>query len=417
MKHLLKRLVLFLFFVMGLGISLVSCTEEYLENELLSNIQTGGESHGKGESQRSINRILAISDSVLDTKTRGIISIKTMTPVVEGKDTVAYIINYPNNKGFTIISTYNAVPAVLAYSKENCFSMDNEAANLYFVNNIGKYTAEMLKKTNGKNDVYDEDDIISYTIDPVITIKIGQRAPFDSVVKKYHPNCIAGCGPVAGAMIMAYCKESLTLGDTIYGFKAINKALTVGPSYNPFDSVPVINPNGFIIPPSKPLVTWIDSYGGAVSAMSHLLYALGLPNMMNCEYDYDEKEDKANTSNTTVNALKAFKNAGYIVGNISSYDEKTMVDYLNSRHIYFQHGSAKSGKGGHYWAIDGCKYDYSYSKKEISNCEFYCHWGWYGACDGYYKGKILKPDPEYIYNIDDNFWVKIEIPEADINNM
>lgn len=51
---------------------------------------------------------------------------KSTTRSASVSDTLAYIINYPNEEGFTIVSTSRKIFPVLGFSEKGHFSIDNE---------------------------------------------------------------------------------------------------------------------------------------------------------------------------------------------------------------------------------------------------------------------------------------------------
>lgn len=391
MKNSILKNLLLLLSIFGVGFAFQSCIDEIELRELSNGVTTPSQINGE---TRSLNEIMAISDSVVG-KTRATLA-KGIWPIVDGKDTVAYVVNYSNNSGFTIISANKNVTPVLAFSRDRNFSFDNEIVNRYFLNNIKSYADEVIRKHQYKEE--SDDDIITYERDPIIRINLGQRAPYDSIVQVHHPGCYVGCAPVSAVMIMAYCKSQVTYNNKLYNFRNIKAALIKGPSYNPIDTVPKINPNTI-----KPLVTtWTNNYWGCLNAIRDLLYEVG--ELMGCEYT--SKGTSAKFGNTPV----AFTKTGYKIGSIyEGYNPKMMVDSIDSEHIWFQCGqSTENPKNGHYWVIDGYKYDLVCKNDSIVNCQFYCHWGWYGEDDGYYLGEIFNPFGEKKYKAIGNFWVKIE---------
>ncbi|HCD77739.1 MAG TPA: hypothetical protein DEQ27_05380 [Prevotella sp.] len=64
---------------------------------------------------------------------------KTRTNGTTAPDTLAYIINYPNNNGFVIVSTTRNVYPVLGFSDKGNFSFDNEIVKSNFIDNLGAY--------------------------------------------------------------------------------------------------------------------------------------------------------------------------------------------------------------------------------------------------------------------------------------
>lgn len=51
-------------------------------------------------------------------------------------DTLAYIINYPEDKGFVIVAADRKVYPILAYSDEGFFTLENEISKDCFIDGI-----------------------------------------------------------------------------------------------------------------------------------------------------------------------------------------------------------------------------------------------------------------------------------------
>lgn len=391
MKNSILKYLLPLLTILGVGFVFQSCTDE-IELRELSN--TGTTQPQANSETRSLNEIMAISDSVVG-KTRATLA-KGIWPIVEGKDTVAYVVNYSNNSGFAIIAANKHVTPVLAFARDRNFSFDNEIVKHYFLNNIKSYADEVIRKQQYKEEP--DDDIITYERDPIIKINLGQHAPYDSIVQVHHPGYPVGCAPVAAVMIMAYCKSEITYNNKLYNFKNIKAALIKGPSYNPIDTMPQVQPNTL----NPLLTTWANNYRGCLNAIRDLLYEVG--KLMKTKYTNDE------TTTTFGDTPVAFTKTGYKIGPIyDGYNPKMMVDSIDTEHIWFQCGrKTDNPKKGHYWVIDGYKYDLVCKNDSMVNCQFYCHWGWYGEDDGYYLGEIFNPYADVKYKAIGNYWVKIE---------
>ena len=375
---------------MGL-ITMSGCSEDSIfeepgqEQDISVSINSNSET-------RPLSEVLKIAE-MSRRKTRAGLLPEKIIPVVDQCDTVAYIINYVGNRGFAIISANKKVEPLLAYSEIGKFSLDNEIAKTYFVDKIKAYSTHVASLGNKYKSISDDLDTIHYQFEPVITTSIGQRAPYNKIVNKYHPGCPAGCGPVAAVMIMSHCMDSLIMDGYLYEFDWINEALMVGPEYN--SKIESSVSPAFVAP--EPQV-WIVSYNGAISAISRLLYDIG--KRMNARYDSTE------TVANLTDAHASIISAGYTVSSINTFDTDSMIKYINNGHMYFQHGN-RSPEKGHFWVIDGFEYDCLENGEKI-NCYFYCHWGWNGLGDGYYKKDLFEPIPGYKYSAGSNFYVKID---------
>lgn len=159
---------------------------------------------------------------------------------------------------------------------------------------------------------------------------------------------------------------------------------------------------------------WPYTYYGALNATQTLLYKLGQKQRMNATYT-----DSATTCNLD-DARHALSGLKYNVSGRMTYNPKEMVINIDEKNrMYFQRGqSLRDSLKGHFWVIDGCKYAIvanSTSFIDTIDTELYCHWGWYGHCDGYYTGEIFSPDPDpnpatrLEYSASWNFYVQSEI--------
>lgn len=111
-------------------------------------------------------------------------------------DTLAYIINYPNESGFVIVSGDNRVFPVLAYSETCNFYSANEIVQRNFIDRIEPY----IESNSGSDYSYDVNENSFETchyVDPFITTGLHQSDPFNSYVVEEHPSCPAGGVAVA----------------------------------------------------------------------------------------------------------------------------------------------------------------------------------------------------------------------------
>lgn len=128
-------------------------------------------------------------------------------------DTLAYVINYPDNNGFAIISSENSIFPILAFSESGQFTFENEISKVNFIDCIGKYLAENKDSgsegTGGisKWPITPVDSFITpffEGVKPFVRFRMDQRAPFNKYVDIEHPGCPVGCVAVASALVMSH---------------------------------------------------------------------------------------------------------------------------------------------------------------------------------------------------------------------
>ena len=364
-------------FFLAASLLLTGCTSEF-KNEPQENALTS-----KYEVNNNRRTMEEITEIALRGKkgTREITHVSSILPVAYMRDTLAYIFNFANDNGFSIVSTSKYVVPELAYSDKGNFSNTNEIAMSNFIDRINEYTA----KREAAMEIYDfdpgEPTIRTFSHGPIVQIELGQDAPFNQTVQKYHPGCVAGCGPVAAATVMAYCKPRLVMNGYEYNFTSYVKALASGPDTNTVNSggvQPNVNPGLFP-------VTWPVTYNGAVSAFNQLLSDLGT--QMNAVYVANR-----GTSVNSENLIATIKNDGYNISDLTEYNISFIVSTLKNNDLIIQIGSTPTDKGirGHAWVIDGYSYK-SIKENVINECYLYCHWGWFGDGDGYYYADVFNP--------------------------
>ncbi len=357
-------------------------------------------------STRSMKDAIKIAiDSRVSTRSTS--EIENITPVTRFNDTTAYAINFSNDSGFILVAANTHIAPVIGYSSTGSFSMENELAKKYVLDNLPSSTENIASELIYDNCNAPVDELTHYKKEPIIKYSLGQRHPYNKVIDKYYPGCPAGCGPVAAAMAMSYCKEDLTWNGYYYNFQCINQALSEGEGYIGGLSLNNINinlepqfekPTPF--PDPERIIIFEDSYEGATQAISQLLYELG--RLIGCTYTPDA------TSSKPENIINAVIQMGYNASVLRPFDFDSMVENMSNNKIYFQCGYLKnSNVNGHGWVVDGYEYDES-ADNQKKNCYIYCHWGWSGYSDGYYLIDALMPNPLNGYAVGSNFYIKME---------
>lgn len=324
----------------------------------------------------------------------------TMTPVLATSkenldkllsDTVAYIVNYPDKGGFAVIANDSRVNPVLAYGDSVNFSMDNPVAKAAFLDRIEGYLASQSGNGAAKDNLA-QTPVRRVIIEPQITTKIGPWDPFSSVVSEHHPEFYASIPVVASVNIISHVLNKLTYEGYFYNFENINYALNQGEGYNPFDQNDAASINI-----TKPTMTFLTSYDGAVGAICQLLYQVGEDS--NTQYNQG-----AMPSTNWLWIRLAYNKMGLSMTNRSSdYSLPEVFRLLNQGYLVQMHMTVTNQDGStpeeYYlksplgWVIDGCDV-YLKPNNEIDSGSgyYHCVWGIFGESDGFYSSAIWPGD-------------------------
>ena len=346
-------------------------------------------------------RALDIADKVLKktgTRSAGneptyeyIVKDPTLSSMVV-PDTMAYVVNYPDNEGFVIVANYDHVYPVLAYSNTGNFTFDNEIAKANFVDNIGAYIE--AADPDETFDVSDDDFDGCYISNPVIDISLSQKEPWDYYVYKLHPGCPVGCVAVATALVMSYSKETIKYHNTSIDLKDMILTLSGKVGLTPTgNSVSTFGLGDIgIVDPNK---------NKAVKQMAKMLQWIGEDlNMI-----YSPKGSVALSSDAykLCDSLGFDIPSGYVKFNIDD-----VARYIKAGHIVYLKGRDYRETEGHAWVADGTHFCVDYNdRSKIIDCYIHCDWGWGGDCNGYYSGSVFSAK-NYHFNVQKYFAVKRE---------
>lgn len=302
-------------------------------------------------------------------------STRSLTDI---SDTLAYVINYPNESGFVIVSSSSHVYPVLAYSNEGNFSFSNEVSKTNFIDNIGAYLEEA--DINASYSVGDNDIDGCYMISPMVKTCLNQRSPWDKYVIEEHPGCPVGCVAVATALVMTHSKYSLSYHGTNFPFKSIVDAIANEEEETSGDNA--LSPKrigGLVVfPPVLPEY----SYEQAVDSMAKLLYWIG----KDVNMDYGINESDAASSD----AYSLCVNLGFTIpSGYANFDILELTQYLSDGHIVYIRGRDYKKNAGHAWVSDGCNYCVGLDGTTIVDTYIHCDWGLGGNCNGYYSGSVF----------------------------
>lgn len=213
----------------GLSISETRSYEEAMAiaQEAISMIENNGKMTRSEEAHRSINTTNGVKVYCQNT---------TRANGSDANDTLLYVVNFNDNKGFAVVSAKRATEGLLAVIEEGYYdpnSNNGESIAIECLENLKDYVAEAKMDTakttrgggwethfgngsiwTGSSDVYREfTDML--TIYPKITVKWGQTGSIARCCPLYHdasgkvvgPGSIAGSGPIALAQIMSYYNQ------------------------------------------------------------------------------------------------------------------------------------------------------------------------------------------------------------------
>lgn len=318
---------------------------------------------------------------------------KNLTRSLTLPDTLAYILNYPDNSGFVIVASDRRVYPVLAYSDFGNFDCSNEIAKQDFIDKI-----EIFMDQADPSASYDvsDNDFTGNILDgcdgvvPEVKISLGQGSPWNKYVIKEHPGCPVGCVAVATALVMSHSKQSLTYHNSVYQLQSIINAINKG-------QTPKYNSPKRIVNGEVPVYT----YEQAVDSMAKLLYWIG--------QDVKMKYSTNGSGAFSGDAHDLCKRLGFKLSTeYADVDMTAIVKHLKNKNIIYMRGSKINGSGGHAWVCDGCYYCFNpQDSTQLENIFLHCDWGWDGNCNGYYSGPVFEVSNR-TYEAENYFAIKIE---------
>jgi len=295
-------------------------------------------------------------------------------------DTLMYIVNFKDEKGFAVISAKKNQDPILAVTESGHYSNKEECDNpglSLFMDMAENYIANS-RGTKRPGDPTQEEYIRRVFVSgdsvlPRISLEWGQRG----VYGQYCPNNISGCNNTAAAMAMSYFEYPNHIA-----LQYLGSNIEIGLNW------------GNIKRHKSGIYDSCCSTDSPHSAIGHLLRELG--HRSNSIYNPNE------TSTYPSNTRKALNDIGYKVGSIRNYSKQCIRKYIDDGIILM---SGYNDNGGHTWIVDGYKYihttviDYikrenEFLEQEVSSYnydEMYNHfnWGWNGMHNGYFNDGVF----------------------------
>ena len=321
-----------------------------------------------------------------------------------------YIFNRGKSNGFVIVSGDDRAEAVLGYTDNGSFDINNIPPNMkWWLNEYanqmdalynGAY-GDMQFLRSGTESSYNLRQTSSGEVPPLLgEIKWSQNEPFNNMCPVYEgKKSVTGCVATAMAQIMRYHKHPKQgKGSHTYYWSEGGQELTVnfdGVNYDWDNMLPTYGMARVDLGDNEPERWWPEEWWpegwqpdkaptqAEKDAVATLMYHCGV----SVEMKYTFKESGAYSANVP-NAL--YKHFGYDGGMSFRYRDGYSTDEweelvrseLNAGRPLYYAGSTPDGLGGHAFVCDG--YD--------ANGFFHINWGWGGAYDGYCLLHALEPE-------------------------
>ncbi len=309
-------------------------------------------------------------------------------------DTLMYVVNFDDDKGFAIVSANRATEGLMAIVESGTFDQsadeDNDGFRMFMElakNYVGNASASTVKPSSV---LYQKvtTDTTKTNAGPLLGVEWGQN----DIYGKYAPNGYAGCSNTAISQIMTYFKYPATIAITYSNASVSSQAL---------DWDKMIK--------HKNIRQTCDLEEEDHEAISQLLRQLG-------ELNSSDYSSDSGTSTKISNNIKTFSKLGYTVSSkYITYSSDTFYSDLSAGKLIMFHGEYTDNNStyGHAWVVDGTinyvirvKYYTSPDNftwtlaNETNSTEHYLHvnWGWNGSRNGFFNAGVFKTSSAYKYD-------------------
>ena len=322
-------------------------------------------------------------------------------------DTVLYVFNFNDDKGFALVSANRATTGLLAVIEKGSYDPNVEVSNPLvadFLQDMADYAANAeskeevtLTRSYSPKMTFDENNIntvrngngakvytTSYKIEPAIKVQWAQTGiPAEEC--KYD---WAGSGPVALFQVMSVFREPMNDYITTSYAKSATAILMDKKKWDFFCSI--VNSDNRSNPNKAILFKDFSMIFRELGHRSKAIYS------------------KGKTTTEIGNLLATMSGLGYTVGPIRNYDKNNHDDALSIRNclkngcIVVMQGTDKKTGTSHTFVIDGGEYETIVVEGYVNNLcvsknttkENYLHhinWGEAGKYDGLYFANTFSP--------------------------
>lgn len=341
---------------------LASCTSDMPEPDSMSidAQQSSRTTYSKAE-------VLRMANEAINGNTRAMPADAQIIPILSSQartrsgesDTVAFVVNYPKEGGFAIISHDKRMIPILAFSETSNLDCNDSFTKNGILENIASLRIEdpnTIYKIPGKGDGPLPGTFEPRTYGPYLQFAMHQGAPYnnymDTIFQPSNSPWPAGCVPVAAVYAMTHAKDELDYKEKKFNFKAIRNAMSKGESHS--SSTPEI-----------PI-----TYTEAQDQLAWLLYHVG----KDLKVWPSTYTSGGSVNPVTLGFLSSccnfFEKYHYEVSPYMTYSKDKAIEYLKDNHILGISSTIVGTPGsGHSWIMDGYKVDYllSITKDEDGN--------------------------------------------------
>ena len=297
-------------------------------------------------------------------------------------DTTAYVFNYADNQGFSVIGAdYRIGNPIIAYVDEGCYNAESldelqqmlmDEINSYVKRSISsfEYSKDSLfavanaSRTNALKSldlevpiIYDPSNDYKYTtVGPLLKTRWGQKEEYNDFIQKQNRNkdyCV-GCVGIAVGQTLAYLR--------------LNKMRYQGITYLwDWDAMT-----------SSPDIKNLDSWGK--QSVQRFLWIVA----EELDTDYGK-----NSSTSSIRKADRLLDDFYNTDR-RNYNVDKVKNSINNKKPVIMRGAPKGSSSGHCWVVDGYQ---KVTYKNTSVTEYLHHnWGWYGYNNGWFKIGVFDPD-------------------------
>lgn len=335
-------------------------------------------------------------------------------------DTLIYVVNYEDEKGFAIISARDYSQPILAVVPEGTYDpevgTDNPGFNLFMDAAIHYAKSDTTKKIeiiptpgypiniNGKYEKIVRKEVTHYGPATRITdyFKWGQ----DDIYGQFCPNYVCGCAPLAIASIVTWVRYHYGLDSRFY--------YTYPGADVPYEDIEWIeilrhhsSERYFSDGTHLEHICWAADKDAVHKSIGRICRQIGYA--MNAQYSHKPLETSVRRG-IAHRYLKEYIPEKVIrIGEFNGYGQMQLID---KGILYLEAALESDYTRGHAWVCDG----YEYIKTEVKKYESdppaagtniynwklvstsyeekmlsYMRWGWHGRFDGWYASTVLDP--------------------------
>lgn len=299
--------------------------------------------------------------------------------IKKGKEAYYIFSSLSNNPGFVIVSGDERMPAILAYSDENDFDINNIPPNVrYWLDCYAEtfLSLDSINSVNGRQTLTTNYNGVAPLIE---NNKWGQSDPYNRLCPTVgREKCVTGCVATAMAQVMKYHNyPSVGKGEVNYTTQTNNIHVL-----HDFNSIQFKWDN------------MLDDYSGKFTsteseAVAELMYSCGASVQM--DYCTSAQGGSAAYQKDLVTAfVDNFyydQDAAFMARNYCSVEDwhNLLIKELEEGRLV-NYGGQSARDGGHSFVLDG--YRFSEGNKYP---DYHVNWGWKGNCNGYYQIADLHP--------------------------